>query len=293
MNIKVRVYGLVLLATVSGIACDAPAESGFASTALTTDSVSKGAANAVEEEPFTASAPEAFAGSWEVVSDDGTNTETAELEVADGVVSGTLRTLERGYYSGRVTITAEAAFRGTSRAGGLDVLAWDAQNGTTETGVTGRAVRRGDYLILRLGNSETGYAHPGVPVVTSAEGSRDAATLAQAVAGRIYSASTQASGRGAFVGNRVRLALCADGGIAFDVSDLASTGGANGVDMGDAMSRRGKWSVVLLAGTPAVRAEWNGTGSSYSLTRYFRVQPRSDGSGARVDGTELSVAGSC
>jgi hypothetical protein len=76
------------------------------------------------------------------------------------------------------------------------------------------------------------------------------------------------------------------------VSDLASTG-AGGVDMGDATSRRGQWGVVLLAGAPVVRAHWNGTGSSYSLTRYFRVQPHADGSGARIDGTELPAAGSC
>jgi hypothetical protein len=77
------------------------------------------------------------------------------------------------------------------------------------------------------------------------------------------------------------------------VSDLASTGGAQGVDIGDATSRRGQWGVVLRAGTPVVRAQWTGTGSSYSLTRYFRVQPHKDGSGARVDGTDLPAAGSC
>jgi hypothetical protein len=246
-----------------------------------------------EDEAFTPSGPEGFTGSWEAVSDDGTNTETAELELSDGMITGIVRSLERGYYSGRVTVNAEVVVRGTPRAGGLDLRAWDAQKGSPETAVTGRAGRRGEYLILRIGDGETGYARPGVPVISSAEGSAAAARLAQAIAGRIYSASTQASGRGAFVGNRVRLALCADGNIAFDVSDLASTGGAGGVDMGDATSRRGQWSVVLLAGTPVVRAHWNGTGSSYSLTRYFRVQPHADGSGAGVDGTQLPVTGSC
>jgi hypothetical protein len=265
-----------------------PARIGRAST-----NSSASAAQMAPDESFTPSQPEAFTGSWEAVSDDGTNTESAELEISDGIVAGTIRSLERGYYSGRVTVTAEVALRGTPRAGGLDLRAWDAQKGTPENAVTGRAGRRGEYLILRIGDGETGYARPGVPVVRSAEGSPAAARLAQAIAGRIYSASTQASGRGAFVGNRVRLALCADGNIAFDVSDLASTGGADGVDMGDATSRRGQWSVVLLAGAPVVRAHWNGTGSSYSLTRYFRVQPHSDGSGARIDGTELPVAGSC
>lgn len=246
-----------------------------------------------DDEPFTPSGPEAFAGSWEAVSDDGTNTETAVLEVSDGTIEGMIKSLERGYFSGRTTVKSQVAVRGTPRGGGLDIRAWDAENGRPDNAVAGRAVRRGDYLILRIGDGETGYARRGVPVVRSAEGSREAAALAQAVAGRIYSASTQASGRGAFVGNRVRLALCADGSIAFDVSDLASTGGAEGVDIGDATSRRGQWSVVLLAGAPVVRAHWSGTGSSYSLTRYFRVRPNADGTAARIDGTELPVTGSC
>ena len=251
------------------------------------------AATAIDEEPFTPSGPEEFAGSWEAVSDDGTQTETAEFELVDGALTGIIRTLERGYYSGRVRVTAEAHLRGTSRGGGLDVRAWDAQSGSEENAVAGRAVRRGDFLVLRIGDGETGYARPGVAIVRSAEGSPEAASLAQAIIGRTYSASTQSVGRGAFVGRRVRLALCSDGNIAFDVSDLASTGGAEGVDIGDATSRRGKWDVVLRAGAPVVRAQWNGTGSSYSLTRYFSVQPHKDGSGARVDGTDLPVAGSC
>jgi hypothetical protein len=250
-------------------------------------------ATAMDDEPFTPSRPEEFAGSWEAISDDGTNTETAEFELVDGVVTGTLQSLERGYYSGRVTVTAEVTVRGTPRVGALDLRAWDAQTGSPENAIPGRAVRRGDFLVLRIGDGESGYARPGVAIVRSAEGSPEAANLAQAIAGRIYSASTQSSARGAFVGNRVRLSLCSDGNIAFDVSDLASTGGARGVDMGDATSRRGQWSVVLRAGTPVVRAQWTGTGSSYSLTRYFRVQPHKGGSGARIDGTDLPVTGSC
>lgn len=251
------------------------------------------ASTAIDEEPFTPSGPEEFAGSWEAVSDDGTQTETAEFELVDGALTGIIRTLERGYYSGRVTVTAEAHLRGISRGGGLDVRAWDSQSGSDENAVTGRAVRRGDFLILRIGDGETGYARPGVAIVRSAEGSPEAASLAQAITGRTFSASTQSVGRGAFVGKRVRLDLCSDGNIAFDVSDLASTGGAESVDIGDATSRRGTWDVVLRAGAPVVRAQWRGTGSSYSLTRYFRVQPHKDGSGARVDGTDLPVAGSC
>jgi len=250
-------------------------------------------ATTTEIESFTPSGIEAFAGSWEAVSDDGTNTETAELEVSGRMIRGVVKSLERGYFSGKVTVKAEAALQGTPHAGALDLRAWDAQNGSAENAVEGRAMRRGEYLILRIGDGETAYARPGVPIVRSGEGSPAAARFAEAIAGRIYSRSSQSSGRGAFMGNRVKLALCADGSVAFDVSDLASTGGAGSVDMGDATSRRGQWSVVLLAGTPVVRAQWSGTGSSYSLTRYFRVQPRADGSGAIVDGTELPVAGSC
>ncbi len=242
-------------------------------------------------EVLTPSDPAAFAGKWEVASDDGTYIETAEIEVSGNQVSGMLRSLERGYYSGRVTVTAEVAMRGTPRAGGLDLVAWNVATGTAETGVSGRAIRRGEYLILQVGDGETSYARPGVSVVRSAEGSAPARQFAQQIAGRIYSAGTDASGRGAFVGSRVRLALCADGSIAFDVSDVATTGGADAVDMGSSTSRRGEWSVVLLAGMPVVRAQWSGTGSSYSLTRYFRIQPQ--GSGALVDGTRLPVTGKC
>ena len=50
-----------------------------------------------ETELLTPSEPAVFAGSWEAVSDDGTNIEAAELAVAGYVVTGTIRTLERGY----------------------------------------------------------------------------------------------------------------------------------------------------------------------------------------------------
>lgn len=242
-------------------------------------------------ENLTPSAPEAFAGQWEVASDDGTYIETAEIEVSGGQVTGILRSHERGYYSGRVTVTAEVAMRAVPSAGGLDILAWDVATGSEENGIKGRGFRRGEYLILQIGDGETSYARPGVSVVKSAEGSAAAEKLAAQIAGRVYSSSTTSSGRGAFVGSRVRLALCADASIAFDVSDLATTGGPDGVDMGGSTARRGEWGIVLLAGLPVVRAQWSGTGSSYSLTRYFRVQPQ--GSGAIVDGTPLPVSGTC
>ena len=242
-------------------------------------------------EGIVPSDPKDFAGKWEVASDDGTYIETAEIEVSGQEVTGVLRSLERGYYSGRLTLKAEVAMRGTPRAGGLDLFAWDVSTGSSENPVKGRGWKRGNFLILQIGNGETSYARPGVSVVESAEGSAAAEKFAQQIVGRVYSASTGASGRGAFVGSRARLALCADGSVAFDVSDVATTGGADAVDMGSSTSRRGQWQVVLLAGLPVVRAQWSGSGSSYSLTRYFRIQPLA--SGARIDGTELPVTGRC
>jgi hypothetical protein len=217
--------------------------------------------------------------------------ETAEIDISEGTASGTLKSLERGYFSGRVTVTAQVAMRGTLERGALVLQVWDVENGSGENAVSGRAFRRGEYLVVQVGSGETSYARNGVPLVRSAEGSAPALKLANAIGGRVYSSENQASGQGAFVGGRTRLALCADGSIAYDASDVASTGGSDGVDMGSTTSRRGQWSIVLFAGLPAVQAQWSGTGTSYSLTRYFRIAPRSNG--ARVDGVDLAVSGSC
>jgi hypothetical protein len=51
--------------------------------------------------------------------------------------------------------------------------------------------------------------------------------------------------------------------------------------------------VVLYAGAPAVEAHWQGTGTSYSLTRYFRIRPDAAGRSANVDGDDLPLAGRC
>lgn len=232
-----------------------------------------------------------FEGAWEATSDDGTNMETVVIEISEGGASGLLRSLERGYYSGRTTVTAEVAFRGTLRDGALVLQAWDVNNGNANNPIAGRAFRRAEYLVISIGTGESSYARNGVALVKSAEGSAAALKLANAIGGKVFSSSNQASGRGGFVGGRMKLALCADGSIAFDASDVASTGGSNSVDMGSTTSRRGQWGIVLFAGLPTVKAQWEGTGSSYSLTRYFRVEPRANG--ARVDGTDLGVAGSC
>jgi hypothetical protein len=244
-------------------------------------------------EPLTPSDPADFAGSWEAVSDDGTNIETAELAVAGEVVTGTIQSLERGYYSGRVTVTAEAQIRGTPGKGGLDLEAWPLTNGERGAAVRGRGIIRDKYLILRVGDGESSYARPGVSLVESAEGSAAARDLAAAITGRIYSTSSQANGRGAFVGGRRQLALCSDGSISFEASDLASTGGAESVDMGSSISRHGQWDIVLYAGLPVVRAKWSGTGSSYSLIRYFHVKSHADRASANIDGSDLPVTGPC
>ena len=269
----------MLLASLFALACAADARE--ADTAGIDD----------ESEVISPASLADFEGAWEATSDDGTNIETAEIEVSDGGASGLLKSLERGYYSGRTTVTAEVAFRGSLRDGALVLQAWDVNNGSADNPIAGRAFRRGEYLVIRIGTGESSYARNGVPLVKSAEGSAPALKLANAIGGKIFSSGNQASGRGGFVGGRMKLALCADGSIAFDASDVASTGGNDGVDMGSTISRRGQWGIVLFAGLPMVKAQWEGTGSSYSLTRYFRIEPRANG--ARVDGTDLAVSGSC
>lgn len=242
---------------------------------------------------FTPASAGDFAGEWQQVNDDETEGEIVQLTASGDAVSGTLTAVERGYYSGNVTTKGTVSLRGTVRNGALEFRAWDPA-GTPEQGVSGTAHRRGEYLVLKIGERESGYARPGTPLVKSAEGSAEAAALARAITGRVYSASSQAGGGGAFVGGRVRLALCSDGSIEYDASDLATTPGAlpgGGVDMGGTVTRRGSWSIVLVAGEPAVRAQWRGTGSSYSLTAYFRVRPTADG--AEVDGIRLPATDRC
>ena len=162
--------------------------------------------------------------------------------------------------------------------------------------VSGTAVRRGAYLIVRLGSYEVALAPPGVSLEVSAEGSAEAAALASRVGGREYSGGTSAHGGGGFVGARTRLALCADGTVAYGRSDLVATPGAlpgEGVDGGSGWSRRGTWSVVLYGGVPVVRADWEGTGTSYGLVDYIRIEPSPDGGSAVVDGARLPVTGRC
>ena len=246
----------------------------------------------------TASAPAAgatpaaardLAGRWEATSDDGTSQEVVEIAIAGATLDGRITVLSRGYFSGRTTVERQQLLRGTVQGGTARVRLWDAQ-GSPDRSLALTAFRRGDYLVLAAPGVESGYARPGTPLVREAGGSPAATALARAVGGRVYAASQQAAGRGATVGGRVRLALCADGRVEYDASDLAST---PDVDMGGSVSRRGAWDVVLLAGAPAVRARWQGTGTSYSLTRYFRVRPDAAGRSAEIDGSVLPVAGRC
>ena len=238
--------------------------------------------------------PDAFTGQWQMASPDGTYAEELELRRAGDGVTGSIRGLEHGYFSGRTTVKAEMTIEGSgaSSGRGLALTVTDQESGNR---VQASAERRGEYLILRIGGNETPYARPGVSLVRDASGSPEAAALARAIRGNVYVASTQASGRGAFVGKRTRLALCADGEIQFSTSDLASAPGGfdnGGVDFGGSTSRRGGWEIVLYGGAPAVHARWEGTGTSYALDRYFTIVP---GAGGRitVDGTPLPLQGHC
>ncbi len=239
---------------------------------------------------MAASGPDPFLGEWQTVSPDGTAGEALELERSGDGVAGSLRVWERGYFSGRITVKQQLALEGNVDQRGLALRMTDQESGNRFPAV---AERHGDYLIIRIGSDETAYAREGVPLVRDASGSAAAAALEQAVRGNIYLASTQAAGRGAFVGKRTRLALCADGEIQFGVSDLATTGGADAVDFGGSTARRGGWEIVLYAGMPAVHAHWQGTGTSYSLDRYFRIVPAAGGRSITVDGTPLPLQGHC
>jgi hypothetical protein len=156
---------------------------------------------------------------------------------------------------------------------------------------------RSEFLVFLINGTEISvYARPGRPLVTVAEGSPEATALANAIRGKIYSTNQQVAGRGGFVGGRVKIAFCANGSMSYDASDVGTVPGATSGetnDLGSSISRRGGWNVVLLGGAPVVRADWEGTGTSYSLTRYFRVRPSAQGKSAHIDGAEVPLAGSC
>ena len=238
----------------------------------------------------------AFEGRWEAASDDSTELHAAELATAGSRVTGRVVRAGRGYFSGNVEIREQLDLEGIVRSGVLEFTGrlMDAEGG--DVTASGTAIRRGDYLVVRVGTYEVALAPPGVPLAVSAEGSAGAERLARLVLGREYSSSTQAHGGGAFAGRRVRLALCSDGTVAYSRSDLVATPGAlpgGGVDGGSGWSRRGRWSIVLYAGAPTVRADWEGTGTSYSLVDYIRMEPAADGASAVVDGTRLPATGRC
>jgi hypothetical protein len=243
---------------------------------------------------FRAASPNEFAGEWRMMSDDGTSGEVAELEVSGNSIRGMFTAISRGYFSGRTTVEAQTAMAGSYRSGGFDIQLQNAQGGST---VAGSLRLRGEFLILLVGGKETGgYARPERSLVESAAGSAEAAALARGLSGKIFATSQQAGGRGAFVGSRRKVSFCSDGSMTYDSSNLASTPGSlpgEGVDMGSTVSRRGRWSVVLYTGVPVVRADWQGTGTSYSLVAYFRVRPSVDGRSANIDGIDLPLGGSC
>jgi hypothetical protein len=243
---------------------------------------------------FRNAEPNEFAGEWEFTSDDGTSGEQVELAISGRTIRGSVTHLSRGYFSRRTTVDYQLQVIGNFSGGGFELDMRDPNDGWTGKGTLRL---RGEFLVLLRGENEIGwYARPGQSLIASAEDSREALVLARALQGHVYATGRQASGRGAFVGGRTRLALCADGSIAFDKSDVASAPGTapnTGVDMGSSIARRGRWSIVLRAGAPVVRAEWEGTGTSYSLTAYFNVRPSGDGRSALVDGVSLPVADRC
>jgi hypothetical protein len=238
---------------------------------------------------------DAFAGRWEAANDDQTTTEVVELSISSNSVSGSITTLERGYFSGRITVKDVLHLQGALEGAQLVIRFWDAQ-GSEANAQAGRFTLRNGYLVLQIGQREYGYARPGTPLVQSAENSPEAAVLARAITGRVYEVKSQVNGRGAMVGGRKRLAVCSDGRLEYDFSDLASTPGAlpgGGVDFGSTVTRRGAWSIVLRAGKPVLLGRWQGTGTSYSLTEYFDIVPAADGRSAVVDGVSLPVVGQC
>jgi hypothetical protein len=241
---------------------------------------------------YRAGTAEDFSGQWKFATPDGTNEEVLALTVNGTDVAGQLTALEHGYFSNRTTVKAHLLVRGTLASGALQLRIFPP-DASPNAGVQASARLRGEYLILRARDTETGYARPGRSLVQSAEGSSEATALKRAVAGRVYSQSSQAGGRGgAIVGGRVRLALCANGNIEYDASDVGSAPNGGG-SMGSTVARRGTWTIVFYAGAPVVEAHWQGTGTSYSLTRYFRVRPDAAGRSANVDGDDLPATDRC
>jgi hypothetical protein len=234
-----------------------------------------------------------LSGRWEFKVDDGTYEERLDLTVSGDQLRGTLAAFKNGYFSRRSTEAGSFRVEGRVKNGSAAARLIDLSDGSARDV---EIARRGAYLVLRLPGRVVGYGRPGTPLVQDGEGSSEALALAKAVVGRVYQSSAQTSGRGSFVGGRTRLALCANGEVAYDVSDLATVpGNSPGTtsDMGRSVSRRGQWTVVLYAGAPMVMTRWRGSGSSYSLTAYFDVRPATDGRSAEVDGTRLPVTGSC
>jgi hypothetical protein len=210
---------------------------------------------------FRNAAANEYAGEWHLTAPDNTGGEQAELQISGNSLQGVITAYSRGYFTGNVTVDSRLAVEGTYRNGSFEVRLTNQQTGGASNGTLRM---RGEYLVLIIGPNEVaGYQ--------------------------------QASGRGGFVGGRVKVAFCSDGSMSYDSSDLGSTGAmpGGGVSMGSTRTRRGRWSVVLYAGAPAVRADWQGTGTSYSLIEYFRVRPAADGQSAVIDGVPLPRTDSC
>ena len=119
------------------------------------------AASAVgAQEGYRAGTASDFAGQWQFASPDGTNEEIVELVVRGAEVTGEITALEHGYFSRRTTVKANLIVRGSLSNGALQLRFWNAEGSPDDAkAATGRL--RGEYFILRIGESETGNARPG------------------------------------------------------------------------------------------------------------------------------------
>ena len=111
-----------------------------------------------------------YNGRWEAANDEQTSTEVVELAIAGVAVTGSISTLERGYFSGRVTVKDVLEIQGTVDGDQLKIRFWDVQRGESAAQSGSFSIRNG-YLVLRAGAREYGYARPGTPLVQSAENS--------------------------------------------------------------------------------------------------------------------------
>ena len=97
-----------------------------------------------------------FGGSAPIEAETG----SGALVVTSVGGTGTLTVYEHGYFSGRTRTLRELVIRGSFRQGALTLRAWD-EEADPANAVAGSALRRGEYLVLRLDSGESVYAPHG------------------------------------------------------------------------------------------------------------------------------------